>query len=118
MLNLWRRYRTSSIQLKIVLFSTLAVWALALGGVAALVWFAWERPSSAQPPAPAEFSFSQPGISLEPSDGLAGTEITVSGQHWSPGSLVLLYLNPANAQPDFDFARQSAVADADRCNQR
>lgn len=112
MSSLWQLFKNSSTGVKVIILGILAAWAVALGGAAALLMITGGRESVAQPPTPGIVS-TQPTLSVEPAVGPANTPLLLSGQNWTPGSTVLVHLNPYNVPPVYNFAVNSAIVDAD-----
>lgn len=112
MSSLWQLFKNSSTGVKVIILGILAAWAVALGGAAALLMITGGRESVAQPPSPGIVT-TQPTLSVEPAAGPANTPLLLSGQNWTPGSKVLVHLNPYNVPPVYNFAVNSAVVDAD-----
>jgi PKD repeat protein len=108
--RLFERFASSSASVKIAIVAVAAVWALVfvalIGGVALLL----ERPGQALQPTPGA---DMPKIILEPTDGSIGISVTVRGEGWDSGSIVLIYLvAPGEPEPPV-YAAASSVANSE-----
>jgi len=89
--------------------ATIAIWAiifvtLVVVGTTLLL----EGPGEALPPTPGG---STPAIVLEPTAGPVGTSITVRGEGWDSGSMVLIYLVASGEMETPVYGVAGAVAD-------
>ncbi len=105
--NLIQQFKQSSPAVKIAAGVLVFIWSVVLLGLIGGAVVMFERPTQASQPTPGG---SAPIISLVPDTGSAGSSVTVAGQGWNPGSLVLIYLSPAETA---DYALASAVAGVD-----
>jgi PKD repeat protein len=103
------QFASSSPGAKIAMGATIAVWAiifvtvLVVGSILLL-----EGSGEALPPTPGG---STPAIVLEPTAGQVGTSITVRGEGWNPGSMVLIYLVASGEMETPVYGVAGAVAD-------
>jgi PKD repeat protein len=102
---------TSSTNVKIATVATIVIWVTILVAViAGTIFMMTERPGKALQPTP---DGSIPAIVLEPTSGSVGTPVTVRGEGWSAGSMVLIYLvAPDETEPPV-HAVASSVADSE-----
>ncbi|MBI1877147.1 MAG: SH3 domain-containing protein [Chloroflexi bacterium] len=99
--DLFYQFQQSSWLTKLV-FSLLGlIWAVILVGLLGLgiLWF--DSPSQALQPTPGG---TAPAIYLDPTTGSAGSTVSVRGEGWTPGSMVLLYLSTTAETPDYALA--------------
>jgi PKD repeat protein len=110
MKRLFDRFASSSISTKIAIVAVAVVWALIFAVLIAGTALLLERPGQALPPTPGA---AIPEIVLEPTAGPMGTSVTVRGEGWNPGSMVLIYLAaPGEIEPPV-YALASSVADSE-----
>jgi hypothetical protein len=106
--RLFSQFAQSTASIRIVRSAVVAIWVLVL--VALAPGCALEIPGQAQSPAPGA---GVPEIVLEPSVGSVGTAVTVRGEGWNVGSMVLIYLvAPGETEPP-SYAMAGATADAE-----
>ncbi len=106
--RLFSQFAQSTASIRIVRSAVVAIWALALVTIAP--GCALEIPGQAQSPAPGA---GTPEIVLEPGVGSVGTTVTVCGEGWNEGSMVLIYLvAPGETEPS-NYAVAGATADAE-----
>jgi hypothetical protein len=84
------------------------VWIVVLAGLLGLGILLIDSPSRALQPTPGGIS---PAIYLDPATGSAGSTVTVRGEGWTDGSMVLLYLSTTGETPDYALA--SAIVDGE-----
>ena len=108
--ELQQRFVHSSMTIKVVIVGVLAVWTIALLAALTTIFIYSEQTGVAQ--APAEVT-DGPGLVLEPSLGPVNSEVTVQGQGWTPGSIVMIYLTGPAETGLPDYAVSSAVVAAD-----
>jgi chitodextrinase len=106
--HLFSQFAQSTASIRIVRSAVAAIWVLALVTLAPAC--ALEIPGQAQSPA---LGAGVPEIVLEPSVGSVGTTVTVRGEGWNDGSMVLIYLvAPGETEPP-SYAVAGAAADAE-----
>jgi uncharacterized protein YraI len=107
--NLLKRLATSSTSVKIATAATITIWATVFVVlIAGTIFLLTEQPGEAQQPPP---DVSPPTIVLEPTAGPVGTSITVRGEGWDVGSMVLIYLVAPDEVETPTYGVASAVAD-------
>jgi PKD repeat protein len=109
--NLLERLAISSVSVKIATATTIVIWiTIFVAVIGGTIFMLTERPGEAQRPTP---DGSIPVIVLEPTSGSVGTPVTVRGEGWNAGSMILIYLvSPSEAEPPV-YAVASSVADAE-----
>jgi PKD repeat protein/uncharacterized protein YraI len=106
--RLFSQFAQSTASIRIVRSAVVAIWVLVLVTLAPAC--APEIPGRAQSPAPGA---GVPEIVLEPSVGSVGTTVTVRGEGWNDGSMVLIYLvAPGETEPP-NYAVAGATVDAE-----
>jgi len=95
--------------IKITIPAVAGVLTLVLVMLTAACNFSVEQPSQALEPKP---GVGFPVIILEPAVGQAGTLVTVQGERWNPGDMVLIYLIAPGETSLPTYASSGAVADA------
>jgi PKD repeat protein/uncharacterized protein YraI len=104
--NLLYQFQQSSTLTKLFVGLVGLIWMFVLVAVLAAGMLLFDSPSQALQPTPGG---SSPFIALEPATGSAGSSVTVRGEGWPAGSMVLLYLSAGGETPDFALA--STIAD-------
>ena len=109
MKRLLNQFASSSTTIKVATAVTLVIWAtIFITLIAGTIFLLTERPGEAQQPTP---DGSKPAIVLEPTGGPIGTSVTVRGEGWDAGSMVLIYLvAPGEMEPPA-YGVAGAVAD-------
>lgn len=109
---LWEQFKNSSVLIKFTILAVLMIWAVAFGMAMFALFLLWERPAVAQPVTPSPVAGS-PMITLNPTAGAANTPLTISGQGWTPGDTVLIYLTSTaeGSSAMGELAVESAVID-------
>jgi len=87
--NLLDQFTSSSTNIKIAAATAIVIWVAIFMALIAGTIFILERPGETIPPTPGG---STPAIALEPTTGPVGTRVTVQGEGWNMGSMVLIYL--------------------------
>ncbi|MDH4135837.1 MAG: PA14 domain-containing protein, partial [Anaerolineae bacterium] len=88
--RLLNQFATSPTSIKIATAATVMIWAtIFVALIAGTIFILMERPGEAQQPTP---DGSIPAIVLEPTAGPVGTSVTIRGEGWDAGSMVLIYL--------------------------
>jgi PKD repeat protein len=106
--KLLEQFQNSSTLTKLVFGLLALVWTMVLAGLIALGTLFFASPSGALPATP---DGSVPTITLNPTTGSAGSSVTVQGQGWNPGDMILIYLSTGPEAPDYALA--SAVANVE-----
>jgi PKD repeat protein len=106
--RLFSHFAQSTARVRNVRSAAVAIWALVL--VTLAPGCALEIPGQAQSPAPGA---GAPEIVLEPSVASVGTIVTVRGEGWNDGSMVLIYLVAPNQTEPPNYAAAGATADAE-----
>lgn len=102
------RFRQSSPVTKIAVSVLALVWLLVLCTVVGATVLLWERPSQAdQSTTP---SANGPAITLTPATGSVGSSVTIRGEGWNPGSMVLIYAGDTDPAIEPSYALASAIA--------
>jgi PKD repeat protein len=110
------RFAASPTSIKIAITAVVLAWTVALAALIAGAILVRERPGQALQPVPDR---AIPGIVLEPAAGPPGTSVTVRGQGWEPGSVVLIYpAAPGGAEPPSYAAAGSTADEAGRFTTR
>ena len=109
--SLLNQFASSSTKVKIAIAATMVIWVtIFVAVIAGTIFMLTERPGEAQQPTPYG---SIPAIVLEPTSGPVGTPVTVRGEGWNAGSMVLIYLMaPGETEPPV-YAVASSVADSE-----
>jgi PKD repeat protein/uncharacterized protein YraI len=108
--RLFERFASSSVSTKITVVAVATIWALVFVALIAGAVLLLERPGQALQPTPGA---DMPKIVLEPAAGPMGTSVTVRGEGWDVGSMVLIYLvAPGETEPPV-YAAASSVADSE-----
>lgn len=102
--NLFNQFQQSSTLTKWVIIALVGIWTMVLVGLIGSAILLLETPGQASSATPG----GSPTITLDPATGSAGSSVTVRGQGWNPGSMVLIYL-AATETPSYALA--SAVVD-------
>ncbi len=105
--RMFNQFQNSSTLTKLAFGLLALVWTIVFAGVIALGMLFFASPGRALPATP---SGAAPTIALNPATGSAGSSVTVQGQGWNPGDMVLIYLSAGPEAPDYALA--SAVANA------
>ena len=114
--SLLDRFAASPTSIKIAISAVVLAWTVALAALIAAAILVRERPGQALQPATDR---AIPGIILEPATGPPGTSVTVHGQGWDPGSVVLIYpVPPGQAEPPSYAAAGSTADEAGRFTTR
>lgn len=104
--DLFYQFQQSSWTTKLIIGLVGLIWAIVLIGLLGLGILMWDRPAQALQPTPGSLL---PAIYVDPATGSAGSSVTVRGEGWTAGSMVLLYLSAAGETPSYALA--SAVVD-------
>jgi PKD repeat protein len=104
--NLFNQFQQSSTLTKWVIAALVGIWTMVLVGLIGSAILLLETPGQASPATPG----GSPTITLDPATGSAGSSVTVHGQDWNPGGMVLIYLS-ATETPSYALA--SAVVDGE-----
>lgn len=104
--NLYYQFQQSSTLTKLIIGALGLIWTLVLVALLGLGILMFASPSQALQPTP---GVGAPTIVLEPATGSAGSSVTVRGEGWAPGSMVLLYLSSGSETQNYALA--SALAD-------
>jgi PKD repeat protein/uncharacterized protein YraI len=109
--TLLKKLTGSTRSVKIATTTTIVIWVtIFVAVIAGTIFMLTERPAKSQQPTP---DGSIPAIVLEPTSGPMGTPVTVRGEGWSAGSMVLVYLvAPGETEPPV-YAVASSVADSE-----
>jgi hypothetical protein len=109
--SLLNQFASSSTKVKIAIAATMVIWVtIFVAVIAGTIFMLTERPGEAQQPTPYG---SIPAIVLEPTSGPVGTPVTIRGEGWNAGSMVLIYLMaPGETEPPV-YAVASSVADSE-----
>jgi PKD repeat protein/uncharacterized protein YgiM (DUF1202 family) len=95
--------------IKIATTVTVMIWTtIFVALIAGTIFILRERPGEAQQPTPGA---STPAIVLEPTAGPVGTSVTVRGEGWNAGSMVLIYLVAPGEMETPAYGVAGAVAD-------
>lgn len=96
---------------KTVKTATIGIWVtIFVALIGGTIFMLTERPGQALPPTPGT---AMPEMALDPAAGPIGTSVTVRGEGWNPGSMVLVYLTaPGETEPPV-YAVASSVVDAE-----
>jgi chitodextrinase len=106
---LFSQLTRSPTSIKIAIPAVTGILTLVLVMLTAACNFSVEQPSQALEPKP---GVGFPVILLEPAVGQAGTLVTVQGERWNPGDMVLIYLIAPGETSLPTYASSGAVADA------
>jgi PKD repeat protein/uncharacterized protein YraI len=106
--RLFSQFAQSTASIRIMRSAVVATWVLIL--VTLAPGCALEIPGQAQSPVPGA---GTPEIVLEPSAGSVGTTVTVRGEGWNDGSMVLIYLVAPGETESPNYAVAGAAADAE-----
>ncbi len=106
--HLLNKLAQNSSRNKISIPAMIATWVLV--SVALVAGCRFEIPGQAQSPATGA---GVPEIVLEPSAGSVGTDVTVRGEGWNAGSIVLIYLVAPGETEIPSYAMAGATVDAD-----
>jgi len=106
--NLLDQFAASSTSVKVAAVVTIVVWVTIFVAIIAGTTFILERPGETIPPTPGG---STPAIALEPTAGSVGTPVTVRGEGWNAGSMVLIYLVAPGEMETPAYGVAGAVAD-------
>jgi hypothetical protein len=103
------QFTSSSTSIKIATAATLTIWAtIFVALIAGTIFLLTERPGEAQQPTP---DGSTPAIVLEPTAGPVGTSVTVRGEGWNAGSMILIYLVAPGEMETTSYAVAGPIAD-------
>lgn len=105
--DLYDQFQQSSPLTKLLIGLLGLIWTLVVVGFLGLGILLFASPSQALQPTPGTGAAA---IVLEPATGSAGSSVTVRGEGWTPGSMVLLYLSSGSETANYALA--SAIADA------
>jgi len=109
MRRLFERF-ASSTNIKIAMVAVVAVWVLVFVALISGTALLFERPGQALQPTPGA---GTPAIILEPVVGSVGTTVSVRGEGWNPGSMVLIHLvAPGETEPPV-YAIASSTTDSE-----
>ncbi|MCK6629742.1 MAG: PKD domain-containing protein [Anaerolineae bacterium] len=106
--DLFNQFQQSSWTTKLIIGLFGLIWTIVLVTLLGLGILFFASPSQALQPTPGG---SGPSLVLDPATGSAGSSVTVRGEGWQPGSMVLLYLAAASGNTP-DYALASAIVDA------
>lgn len=106
--DLYDQFQQSSPLTKLLIGLLGLIWTLVVVGFLGLGILLFASPSQALQPTPGTAAAA---IVLEPATGSMGSSVTVRGQGWTPGSMVLLYLSAGSETVNYALA--SAIADAE-----
>ena len=104
--NIFDQFSQSSAITKVVIAAVVVIWTVVFIILVAGTILVMERPSEALQPTAVGVT---PTIMLSPATASAGSSVTVSGENWSAGSQVLIYLTGPDAP---SYAIGSAPVDA------
>jgi PKD repeat protein len=108
--RLFNQFSQSSSVIRIVLGAVIGIWVLVVVALIAATVLLLERPGQALPPAE-ETGLAR--IVLEPNAAPSGASVTVRGEEWSPGDIVLIYLvAPGKTEPT-PYAIAGSTVDAE-----
>lgn len=105
--DLLNQFQQSSWTTKLIISLFGLIWTIVIVALLGLGILFFASPSQALQPTPGG---SAPSLLLDPVTGSAGSSVTVRGEGWQPGSMVLLYLAAASSSTP-DFALASAIVD-------
>jgi PKD repeat protein len=106
--DLYDQFQQSSPLTKLLIGLLGLIWTVVLVGLLGVGILLFASPSRALQPTPGAAAAA---IILEPATGSAGSSVTVRGQGWTPGSMVLLYLSSGSETANYALA--SAIVDAE-----
>lgn len=106
--RLFSQLSQSSSAVRIALGAVIGIWALVVVALIAASILLLERPGQALPPAEETGPAS---IVLQPTAAAAGASVTLYGQGWSPGDIVLIYLVPPGQTEPPSYAVAGSTAD-------
>lgn len=106
--DLYDQFQQSSPLTKLLIGLLGLIWTVVVVGFLGLGILLFASPSQALQPTPGAAAAA---IALEPGTGSAGSSVTVQGEGWTPGSMVLLYLSSGSETANYALA--SAIADAE-----
>src|SRR5512137_914533 len=107
--NFFEQINQGSTSVWIAAAAVVVVWGLVALMLIAGVFLYLERPSVAQQP-PSNVAVA--AVAVQPTTAWVGSPLTISGQGWTPGSLISIYLLPPGQTQTPNFATAQATADA------
>jgi PKD repeat protein len=108
--SLLDQFAHSSKSIKIAAIAVVAVWGMVFVTLVAGAVLLLERPGLALQATP---DVGIPAIVLNPTVAQEGSAVTIRGEAWDPGSMVLIYLTAPGETGAPSYATASAVADAE-----
>jgi hypothetical protein len=106
--SLLDQFASASTSIKIATAAAIVIWALVFVALIAGTIFILEGPGETAQPTPGE---STPSIALEPTAGPIGTSITVRGEGWNAGGMVVIYLMAPGERETPVYGVAGSVAD-------
>jgi hypothetical protein len=107
--NLYHQLSQTPVSAKKVITPVMLAWGMfCIGFFAGSFFFLFERSGR---PLNVTSGIYTPVIALEPASGSAGTSVTVRGEGWPAGSLVLIYVVAPDEMEILDYPIATAIAD-------
>lgn len=97
--------------IRIAIAVVFSLWVICLAAVVLAGVLITRRSIAQDSSASPGSSGAETRIEISPSEGYAGTQITVSGKNWRPGEVVFIRLQGASGATDENYAYAGAVAD-------
>lgn len=106
--NMWAAFVRSPTRVKLLTFMVILIWLIPFIAIIAGLIFFLEKPGVALEATPSGIT---PVITLEPASGPVGTTVTVQGEGWPAGQMVLIRLMAPTETEIPTYAAANAVTD-------